>query len=84
MTPWPGAFTHLSGKRLKIFRAVPGERDAGSHRPGEIIRCDGKGIHVATGKGGITILELMGASGKRLAADAFLRGHAIDLPARFE
>lgn len=84
MTPWPGAFTHLNGKRLKIFKAVPGKLASGSHEPGEIIDCDGSGIHVAAGESSITILELMGFSGKRLAADAFLRGHSIDLPARFE
>ncbi|MCP4449966.1 MAG: methionyl-tRNA formyltransferase, partial [Planctomycetes bacterium] len=82
MTPWPGAFTHLDGKRLKIFKAVPGKLECGSHGPGEIIECDGNGIHVATGESSVIILELMGSSGKRLAADAFLRGHSIDLPAR--
>jgi methionyl-tRNA formyltransferase len=83
MTPWPGAFTNLDGKRFKIFKAVPGEEKK-SHTPGEIFLCDGAGIHVATGKGSLVILELMGSSGKRLQADAFLRGHKIDLPARFE
>ncbi len=83
MTPWPGAFTMLNGKRFKIFRAIPGDK-AAPHDPGEIFQCDGTGIHVATGKDTVVILELMGSSGKRLQADAFLRGHKIDLPARFE
>jgi methionyl-tRNA formyltransferase len=83
MTPWPGAFTHLDGKRLKIFRVIPGEQES-RLEPGEIFQCDETGIHVATGKGSVVIVELMGSSGKRLGADAFLRGHKIDLPARFE
>ncbi len=84
MTPWPGAFTNLAGKRLKIFKAVPGELPIENHEPGEILQCDSTGIHVAAGENSVAILELMGSSGKRLAADAFLRGHSIELPARFE
>ncbi len=83
MTPWPGAFTHLDGKRFKLFRAIPSDNETRLD-PGGIYQCDGSGIHVATGKDTVVILELMGSSGKRLSADAFLRGHKIDLPARFE
>lgn len=83
MTPWPGAFTHLDGKRFKLFKAMPSDNETRLD-PGEIYQCDGSGIHVATGKASVVILELMGSSGKRLSADAFLRGHKMDLPARFE
>jgi methionyl-tRNA formyltransferase len=83
MTPWPGAFTLLDGKRFKIFRAIPSDKES-SLDPGEIFQCNGAGIHVATGEKTVVILELMGSSGKRLTADAYLRGHKIDLPARFE
>jgi methionyl-tRNA formyltransferase len=82
MNPWPGAFTHMSGTRLKIFAAVPGENTAGNV-PGTVFGLDSQGIHVATGSGTVIILELMGASGKRISADAFLRGHPMDLSARF-
>jgi methionyl-tRNA formyltransferase len=83
MTPWPGAFSHLDGKLFKLFKAIPSDNETRLD-PGGICQCDGSGIHVATGKGTVVILELMGSSGKRLSADAFLRGHKIDLPARFE
>lgn len=80
MTPWPGAFTFLNKKRIKIFRAgVSLEKG----EPGFILRISDQGIHVGTGEGSLIILELMGSSGKRLRADEFLRGHRIDLPARF-
>lgn len=84
MTPWPGAFTQLSGKRLKIFKAIPGPTATPASEPGDIISCDSKGICVATGQNLVYVLELMGSSGKRLTADAFLRGNIINLPARFE
>lgn len=83
MIPWPGAFTFLNGKRLIIFKALPRGENTG-REPGTIFHLDETGIHVAAGKNAVVILELMGSSGKRLTADAFLRGHKIDLPARFE
>lgn len=99
MTPWPGAFTQLGDKRIKIFKAVsfnktsdnwPGY-DSGNdlntnfdYEPGVIFQCDKKGIHVATGSGHLCILELMGTSGKRLQACQYLCGHNINTPAKFD
>lgn len=82
MTPWPGAFSSLNKKRIKIFKARPDTQTGGG--PGEIFKLSAEGIHVGTGRGSIIVIELMGSSGKRLLADAFLRGNKIDLPARFE
>ena len=82
MTPWPGAFTHLGNKRIKIYKAQAS--DLPSHQePGVIFQCDKEGIHVATGQGCLTILELMGTTGKRLKAGEFLCGHKIDPPVKF-
>lgn len=83
MTPWPGAFTHLSGRRMKLFRAAAGSHQT-SAPPGTVCALDPEGIHVTAGSGTVIILELMGSSGKQLSADAFLRGHALDLSDRFE
>ena len=82
MTPWPGAFTKFNGKRVKIYKAVPINRTC-EHDPGVIFLCDKQGIHVAAGEGYVSILELMGTSGKRLQAFQFLCGHKIDTPAKF-
>jgi len=82
MTPWPGAFSKLDGKRVKIYKAVPFDK-VSEHDPGVIFECDKQGIHVATGDGCVSILELMGTSGKRLKAFQFLCGHKIDTPAKF-
>jgi len=83
MTPWPGAFTTLGSKRIKIYKArasdLPSPQD-----PGVIFQCDKDGIHVATGNGSLVILELMGISGKRLKAGEFLCGHKIDPPVKFD
>jgi methionyl-tRNA formyltransferase len=83
MTPWPGAFTRLSGRRMKIFKALSDEtRTPGL--PGTVCELDADGIHVAAGQGTVIIRELMGESGKQLAAKAFLRGHPLNRSDRFE
>ncbi len=77
MTPWPGAFSFLNGQRMKIFSIKITDTDS-THPPGTVFLCDEHGIHVATQDKNILILELMGASGKRLSADAYLKGNKIE------
>jgi methionyl-tRNA formyltransferase len=83
MNPWPGAFTQLAGRRIKVFTATPGQNEI-PDRPGTVCGIDEQGIHVAAGKGTVIIKELMGKSGKRLTAEQFLRGHSLALSDRFE
>jgi len=77
MNPWPGAFTHIKDERIKILGVKPQNTPSG-FKPGTVFLCDDKGIHVAAGRGTVTILELQKASGKRLTADEFLRGKPIE------
>lgn len=76
MTPWPGAFTFLDKRRLKIFKtaAAAGSRSA---VPGTIIQGFQNELRVATADGALSILEIQGASGKRLSVGDFLRGTTI-------
>jgi methionyl-tRNA formyltransferase len=78
MTPWPGAFTFLENKRLKIFkaRAVPSES---SEEPGKVISGFPDELRIATGKDSLSILELQSESGKRLPITEFLRGFKVSL-----
>ncbi len=72
--PWPGAYANLEGKLLKVYKARIAE---GSGKPGEVIKSDSETLRVATGIGAIDILELQTEGGKRLEAQAFLRGRKI-------
>ncbi len=77
MSPWPGAFTFLDKKRLKIFKAQPaaGKKDAA---PGTVLEGFENELRVAAGVGGaLSIVELQGASGKRMNVENFLRGNAV-------
>lgn len=77
MTPWPGAYTFLNDKRLKIFRVKETDIKTDS-RPGTIINGKPDELLVATGSCVISILEIQGASGKRLPVADFLRGFKIN------
>jgi methionyl-tRNA formyltransferase len=68
--PWPSAYTHVGDLLLKIWSAEIVEGVCGN--PGELLA----DFVVATGHGGLRILELQPANSKRMPFDAFLRGHA--------
>ena len=75
LTPWPGTFTKLGDKTLKIYKANIHE---GQGQPGEIIESGKKSIIVSTGDGALEILELQIEGGKRLDVKSFLSGHQIE------
>jgi methionyl-tRNA formyltransferase len=76
MTPWPGAFTFHEGKRFKIFNAKSVKADV-TQAPGTVIKGFADELRVATAKGALSVLEIQGASGKRLMIADFLRGYRM-------
>ncbi len=75
VTPWPGAFTHLQGKTVKVCRVTVG---TGSGAPGTVLRAGREGIEVACGGGSLLIEELQLEGRKRLSAAEFLAGYKIE------
>jgi methionyl-tRNA formyltransferase len=67
--------TH-QGKPLRMWHATPMAM-SGSGRPGRVATIDGLGIWVETGDGYLVLLEVQPASGRRMAAVAYARGHAL-------
>jgi methionyl-tRNA formyltransferase len=76
VTPWPGAVTTHQGKPLRIWRAEP-RAMSGSRKPGRVVTIDARGIWVETGDGYLVLIEVQPASGRRMAAVAYARGHAL-------
>ena len=76
MTPWPGAFTFFGGTRLKVFRTAPLTIEA-AEQPGTVLPGFPDELRVATAEGVLSILEIQGASGKRMTIGDFLKGHHI-------
>jgi methionyl-tRNA formyltransferase len=81
LTPWPGAFTHLTtdaGKRmLKIWEAevVPAEPST----PGQVLSADKHGIVVACGQSALRIKTIQREGGRRLSAHDYLVGHPLSV-----
>jgi methionyl-tRNA formyltransferase len=76
MTPWPGTYTFQETQRLKIFRAEVA-LSTSDVPPGTVVKGFADELRVGTGEGMLSILELQGASGKRLPIADYLRGHPI-------
>jgi methionyl-tRNA formyltransferase len=76
MTPWPGAFTHLGGKLLKILGTRVSPLQA-SEPPGTIVAADTSGVLVACGEGLIEITRAQVEGRKALAARDLVAGRTL-------
>ena len=75
--PWPGAFTWLSGRRLKVFPPVEPVARFEEAAPGTVLAAGADGIVVACGEGALRLHEVQAENRRRMAAAAFLAGHAL-------
>ena len=75
LIPWPGAYTHLQDKVLKIFKTALMEGDSGHTTPGTIAGMDTDSIAIATGNGFLLLEEIQLQDHKRMNVMDFLRGH---------
>ena len=73
-TPWPGGYTYLDGKLLKIKKC---ETSKGEGKPGSVIGTSKDGILVACGKDALLITRLQAEGKKEMSAHDFLLGHGI-------
>ncbi|MFH1976774.1 MAG: methionyl-tRNA formyltransferase [Pseudomonadota bacterium] len=76
MTPWPGAFTFIVSKRLKIFASDVVFSNS-KEDPGSVIGDARDKLFIATGKNLLSIKEIQEESGKRLSIRDYLRGSNI-------
>ncbi len=74
--PWPVAYTTLAGRPLRIWRArVVGPIPPAP--PGTVVTADRAGLTVATGEGGLCLLEVQPAGGRRMAVADYLNARRI-------
>ena len=74
VTPKPGAFTFVQGKRLKVWRTEVIELPGMVAEPGTIESIGGGGTIISTSKGALRLREVQPESKGRMAADAWARG----------
>jgi len=85
LTPWPGCFTSLRGKRLRIHQAEPLNEEMAQHieaddtvEPGTISGVEkGYGFSVRTGDGHLMITRIQPEGKDQMDALAFLNGHHL-------
>jgi methionyl-tRNA formyltransferase len=91
-TPWPGIFTFLNGKTLKIWKCSVAVEVWNKEnlflksviRSGTILSADKNGIIVLCGKDFLHVSELQREGGRRMGTAAFLAGHALNAGEKFE
>ena len=76
MNPWPGAFTCLGDKILKIFNSSVLQSEK-KEIPGTICSLTSGGIKVATGEGLLMVTQVQLQGRRKMGVDEFLRGHKI-------
>jgi methionyl-tRNA formyltransferase len=75
-TPWPGAWTTLAGKVLKVHAALP--LASGGSEPGVVVAAGSQGIDVSCGGGTVWRLLEVQPEGKRaMPTSAYLAGHPL-------
>jgi len=72
--PWPGTYTQLGGKTLKVLRARVG---GGGGAPGEVLEAGAGGVEVACGEGSLVLLEVQPEGKRAMSAREFLAGHPL-------
>ena len=91
LNPWPSAYTSLSGKTLKLWKAevIDGDNSAfvsvsdglkseTTLRPGTIVGVDSDAIYVACNPRILKITELQLEGKKRMSTADFLRGRSVE------
>lgn len=76
MNPWPGCYTYLDGKLLKVWSSRFVSENY-SEEPGTVVEIKNGEILVQTGRGVLCILELQLEGRKRMNSKEFLLGHRI-------
>ena len=94
LNSWPGAYTFMNGKMLKIWRAEvcgaggcggaasaagePSDVPAAGAEPGTVVGTDKKKIYVACGEGVLALTEVQYEGKKRMNTQAFLLGAKVE------
>ncbi len=77
--PWPGAFTYLGGRMLKIWEAAPSDDYAKEGAEcGEILSVSKDFLTVACKNGALTVTSLQAEGKKRMDVKSYLLGNQIE------
>ncbi|MEN2775957.1 methionyl-tRNA formyltransferase [Acetivibrio clariflavus] len=75
--PWPGAYTFLSGKKMKIWMTSVVSDDKHDSKAGTILKVSKDGIVVACGSGKLNIKEIQFENARKMSVEEYICGHKI-------
>lgn len=78
LNPWPSAYSKLNHKTIKIWKAKVID-DNSKYEAGTISAIGKDFLHIQTGKGLLSILELQLEGKKRMLIEDFLRGVKLEI-----
>jgi methionyl-tRNA formyltransferase len=88
MTPSPGAYAFLGGEKIKALRAVGDDASAydgfAEADAGAVLKASEGVVAVKASNGVVLLKEIQPPGGRPMDADAYLRGHALNVSSRFE
>ena len=81
LNPWPGAYTHWRGDRLKVHvaRVAPPELADGRGEPGIVVGVSEDGPCVQTGQGLLELTEVQPAGKKPMRGIDLVNGYRLDV-----
>lgn len=88
-TPWPGAWTELSGLKFRVLSSEIAQADSvntdsvNTPEPGTILDVSDIGMLVKTMDGSILIREIQAGSGKRMTPKQYANGHELKAGMKF-
>ena len=74
LSPCPGAFTCINGKRIKLFGAV---KAGGKGKPGDVLQADCGCFEIACGKGSIIVCDVQQEGCRLMSTREFFTGRKI-------
>jgi methionyl-tRNA formyltransferase len=78
LSPIPGAFTHLEGKVLKIFKGKVSERPVNNFTPGTFRQIEAGILAVSCSDNWYELEEIQPEGKRKMLAKEFLAGHKIE------
>ncbi|MPN50466.1 Methionyl-tRNA formyltransferase [bioreactor metagenome] len=77
LNPQPVAYTIYNEEKFKIWFAEKAEGEY-EGKVGEIVEVRKKDFIVKASKGAVAVKEIQAQGGKRMPAEAYMRGHSIE------
>ncbi len=75
-TPWPGGYTYLDGKMIKILHCMVSD-ESSDKRPGEICSVNKDDITVACGSGCLVITDILPEGKKAMSVHDWMLGRKV-------